>query len=196
MSRISLTVDAWIREAQEASQWVEDLEGRIKYTNLAQSSIADSARSKLLEIGVKLDRLESLLRNPPAKPILTDEDLDYRWKMLSDIQLRTRALARSLYASPYINRLGNVPAKDTKECKINVDRYEQGVTKTSDTHDQDQSELLNPLVSNDSSRSQPQIQPFSSCMSMVTLWRACSTVFLFLGLAALLFIVVLLCSTN
>lgn len=31
---------------------------------------SSSALSKLLEIGVKLDRLESLLINPPAKPIL------------------------------------------------------------------------------------------------------------------------------
>ena len=70
MPRVSLIVDAWIREAEEASQWVENLERRINNNNLEQFSTVESARSRLTELGVKLDRLESLLRNPPAKPVL------------------------------------------------------------------------------------------------------------------------------
>lgn len=71
-----LIMDAWLKEAEEASQWVEDLERRLHHClNLGQSTsmgvtLVDSARSKLLQLGVKLDRLESLLRNPPPKPIL------------------------------------------------------------------------------------------------------------------------------
>ncbi|KAK7832846.1 hypothetical protein CFP56_026176 [Quercus suber] len=75
-------------------------------------SLRSTAKSKLLELGVKLDRLESLLHNPPSKPNLTDEELKFRWKMLSDIQLRTREVALSLYAFPSPNRSGGLPAAD------------------------------------------------------------------------------------
>lgn len=70
MSRQSLVKDAWIREAEEASSLVEDLEAKTKNKHPDQLSLREIARSKLLELGVKLDRLESLLHNPPSKPIL------------------------------------------------------------------------------------------------------------------------------
>ncbi|TKY61405.1 hypothetical protein E2542_SST11256 [Spatholobus suberectus] len=139
-------MDAWLREAEEASQWVEDLENRLNhnYPNLSVTLI-HSARSKLLELGVKLDRLESLLRNPPTKPILTQEDLDFRWKMFSDIQLGTRTLAGSLYALPCPNRPGNVPDTGSKEYNVSTDYYDQDLLKT--TSSQAQSELLKqPLM--------------------------------------------------
>ena len=67
----SLTMDAWMREAQEATELVEDVESRIKNRDLAgENRLRDFARSKLIEAGVKLDRLESLLHNPPSKPAL------------------------------------------------------------------------------------------------------------------------------
>lgn len=64
----SLFIDAWIREAQEASRLVENLE--IKIENNPQQALGDTARSNLFDLGIKLDRLESLLHNPPSKPIL------------------------------------------------------------------------------------------------------------------------------
>ena len=66
-----LVMDAWIREAQEATKLVEDIESRIKNKDLAEENrLRDIAQSKLIEAGVKLDRLESLLHNPPSKPAL------------------------------------------------------------------------------------------------------------------------------
>ncbi|KAK7337892.1 hypothetical protein VNO77_18482 [Canavalia gladiata] len=119
-------MDAWLREAEEASQWVEEMENIMNHNNLNFSvSIVHSSRSKLLELGVKLDRLESLLRNPPPKPILTDEDLDFRWKMFSDIQLRTRTLARSLYALPLPNRPRNASHTAGKEYDVSLGYYDQ-----------------------------------------------------------------------
>lgn len=160
MSKIPLMIDAWIREAQEGSQWLEDLESRINHKRLIHSSSLNSARSMLLKLGAKLDRLESLLHNLPTKPILyilplnssflfldklikfcshfvscsllswatevdelvigeerscwdsnaylqlifrTDEDVEYRWKMLKDIQLRTKALVSTISAVPSPN---------------------------------------------------------------------------------------------
>ncbi|XP_061340479.1 uncharacterized protein LOC133286960 isoform X2 [Gastrolobium bilobum] len=184
-------MDAWLREAEEASQWVEDLESRINHTSLSVSvSVVNSARSKLLELGVKLDRLESLLRNPPTKPILTHEDLDFRWTMLSDIQLRTRTLARSLYALPCPNRPRNVSATGSKEYNVSPEFYDQDQLQTS--YSQGQSELLKPLLqSDDANRSQVEVQPFSF-MSRISLWKACFAIFMFVGLAALLFVVILL----
>ncbi|BBH06684.1 hypothetical protein Prudu_018406 [Prunus dulcis] len=72
MSRQSLVKDAWIIEAEEASSLVEDLEAKTKNKYPDQLSLREIARSKLLELGVKLDRLESLLHNPPSKPILSE----------------------------------------------------------------------------------------------------------------------------
>ncbi|RVW13051.1 hypothetical protein CK203_101923 [Vitis vinifera] len=64
----SLFIDAWIREAQEASRLVENLE--IKIENNPQQALGDTARYNLFDLGIKLDRLESLLHNPPSEPIL------------------------------------------------------------------------------------------------------------------------------
>ncbi|ONI04802.1 hypothetical protein PRUPE_6G340300 [Prunus persica] len=121
MSRQSLVKDAWIIEAEEASSLVEDLEAKTKNKYPGQLSLREIARSKLLELGVKLDRLESLLHNPPSKPILTKEDVDFRWKMLSDIQLRTRTLALSFFV---LERSESLPA--TKEDNKNANRCDQG----------------------------------------------------------------------
>lgn len=81
MSKIPLIIDAWMREAQEASHWLEDLESRIKHKGLVHSTSLHSARSKLLELGVKLDRLESLLRNLPAKPIFLFSEQMKMWNI-------------------------------------------------------------------------------------------------------------------
>ncbi|TYJ24053.1 hypothetical protein E1A91_A08G234600v1 [Gossypium mustelinum] len=108
----ALMADAWLREAEEALKLVEDIENRVNNKNPSLQNhgncvIDIAARSKLLDVGIKIDRLESLLRNPPSKPILTNEDIDYRWKMLSDMQLRIKALALRLYALPTSSRPGN-----------------------------------------------------------------------------------------
>lgn len=74
MTQHTLAIDAWIREAQEALKLVEDIESRIKNKDLAHEL---RLRDKLLEVGVKLDRLESLLHNPPLKPILYVSSLSH-----------------------------------------------------------------------------------------------------------------------
>ncbi|XP_028790280.1 uncharacterized protein LOC114746225 isoform X1 [Neltuma alba] len=186
MSKIPLIIDAWLREAQEASRWLEDLESRIKHERLIHPTSVHSARSKLLELGAKLDRLESLLRNLPAKPILTDEDVEYRWKMLKDIQLRTKSLVSSISAVPSQDWPRDVPAADSEECNVSPDSYDQDQTKTS--YPRDSAELLKPLVSDAASRSEGHAMP------MFWVWKACSTIFLFLALAALLFLIALLCT--
>ncbi|XP_054798603.1 uncharacterized protein LOC129303350 isoform X1 [Prosopis cineraria] len=190
MSKIPLIIDAWMREAQEASHWLEDLESRIKHKGLVHSTSLHSARSKLLELGVKLDRLESLLRNLPAKPILTDEDVEYRWKMLKDIQLRTKSLVSSVSAVPSPDWPRDVLATaDTEECNVGPDYCDQDQTKTSY---QDNIELLKPLLQDAGSRSEGQVS--SSSMSMYWVWKACSAILLFLALAALIFFLALLCT--
>ncbi|KAK7284268.1 hypothetical protein RJT34_19012 [Clitoria ternatea] len=179
-------MDAWLREAEEASRWVEDLENRISHKNF-NFSVTNSARSKLLDLGVKLDRLESLLRNPPTKPILSNEDLDFRWKLFSDIQLRTRTLARSLYALPCPTRPRNVSDAGSIEYNVSND-YNDDQDLLKRMYSQGQSELAKqPLLSDDENRT--QIQPYSF-MSGISLWKACTFLF-FLGLVALLVILLL-----
>ncbi|KAF3454347.1 hypothetical protein FNV43_RR04794 [Rhamnella rubrinervis] len=172
MSRHSLAIDAWIREAEEGSRLVEDLETKFKNNNSEQWKHRDSssALSKLLEIGVKLDRLESLLRNPPSKPILTKEDVEFRWKILSDIRIRTRQLALSFSMLPSPGRKGSCPAADIKETKRDGNELE-GVKFSSSIED---IELLKPLISEDVACGQVQNKGFDCCTSWSTLWKACS----------------------
>ncbi|MED6110664.1 hypothetical protein PIB30_044946 [Stylosanthes scabra] len=157
--------DAWLTEAQEATNSLQDLETKLNLN----FNLSTTAESMLLDIGVKLDRLESLLLNPPTRPILTNEDLDFRWKMLSDIKLRTRTLARSVSASlPCPNRPSNVAAIGSND---NIGHYNQRF---------DENCKLQRSV---------RVDETSSVMR-----KPCS-IFMFLGLAALLFLVVLLCTT-
>nr|DAD19557.1 TPA_asm: hypothetical protein HUJ06_021020 [Nelumbo nucifera] len=103
MSEHALLGDTWIREAQEASRLIENIETRVKDNSCGQR-LRDSAQRKLLELGPKLDCLASLLHNPPAKTILSDQDLDLCWNMSSEIQLHTRAIAFSLYTLQFTNQ--------------------------------------------------------------------------------------------
>ncbi|KAF3966432.1 hypothetical protein CMV_009474 [Castanea mollissima] len=202
MANHNLVIDAWIKEAEEALKLVEGLENTIKNRNPEHFSLRSTAKSKLLELGVKLDRLESLLHNPPSKPNLiseykeqilciyrTDEDLKFRWKMLSDIQLRTREVALSLYAFPSPNRSGGLPTAvaDAKEKSAAIKSCCQDQMKASSS--KENSELLEPLVSDEATQSHSQ---FGSYRPMSLLWKACWTIIVFLVVAALLFIFVLL----
>ncbi|XP_016649545.1 PREDICTED: uncharacterized protein LOC103318612 isoform X1 [Prunus mume] len=164
MSRQSLVKDAWIREAEEASSLVEDLEAKTKNKHPDQLSLREIARSKLLELGMKLDRLESLLHNPPSKPILTKEDVDFRWKMLSDIQLRTRTLALSFFV---LERSERLPA--IKEDNKNANRCDQDEVKLS--FSKDDQELLTPLL----------IKPSNSYTPMSLRWKTCWGISVVLG---------------
>ncbi|KAI5566648.1 hypothetical protein BDE02_13G034700 [Populus trichocarpa] len=141
-----LVMDAWIREAQEATKLVEDIESRIKNKDLAEENrLRDIAQSKLIEAGVKLDRLESLLHNPPSKPALTKEDSEFRWKLLSDLQLRTRTLALCLYTST--KRAGGFLVSTTT-----------GTSRTTNSLDQDQKRKLLSKIDPELQRIQPKIK--------------------------------------
>eukprot|EP01018_Ginkgo_biloba_P031632 Gb_29012 [translate_table: standard] len=76
MSQQIVLFDAWLCEAEEANQLAEDIESRIRERDSVMAvggdpyHIVSEARRKLMVLGTKLDRLESLLQNPPAKPIL------------------------------------------------------------------------------------------------------------------------------
>ncbi|KAF2298496.1 hypothetical protein GH714_023811 [Hevea brasiliensis] len=151
MSENSLFVDAWMREAQEVSRLVEDIESRIKNGH----RLGDNAQSKLLEVGVKLDRLESLLHNPPSKPILTKEETKFRWEMLSDLRLRTRVLAFSLYTSPSTKSVGgsavaNAQGTNNPTKSDSQDHIKPSISK-------DDPEMLKPLISKDASQSRVQV---------------------------------------
>ncbi|KAH7571933.1 hypothetical protein JRO89_XS04G0168800 [Xanthoceras sorbifolium] len=188
MYRQNIVIDAWMREAQEAVKLVEDIETRVKISKnniiitieeqrqqQQQRFGDDVARSKLLEVGVKLDRLESLLHNPPTKPILTNDDLEHRWTLLSDTKLRMKALALTLYAMPSSpNRTGDSAVADTKETNRTANSYDNDQIKASFA--KDEPELVKPLVSDNTTQSHMQFvleglldclwSPCSSCISI------------------------------
>lgn len=97
--------DAWIREVEEAMQLAEDIESRIRERDSLQAVWGDpnyvlvGARRKLMLLATKLDRLESLLHNPPAKPVLSERDLHSRKDMILDMQQRMKQMAISLSTS-------------------------------------------------------------------------------------------------
>ncbi|KAH7543216.1 hypothetical protein FEM48_Zijuj02G0160800 [Ziziphus jujuba var. spinosa] len=180
-------MDAWIREAEEASKLVEDLENKYKNKNPEQWRLRDAGLSKLLELGVKLDRLESLLRNPPTKPVLTKEDVEFRWKMLSDIQIRTKALVLNFSSLPSPSRQGSLPIVETKtDCNEALD----GLKLSSSKEDL---ELLKPLISEDVTFGQVEIKPSNSHTSWKAFWKTCGTICVVLWVTAFLFGLLFLC---
>lgn len=204
MYKQALMGDAWIREAQEVGNLVEDIEARSVNNNKNKNPIPKhhqqqnrllldvaAARSKLFEAGIKLDRLESLLRNPPSKPILTNEDLDYRWKLVSDMRRRTKALALSLYALPTTS--SRPGPENTKETNITANDYEKDQTKTLSA--KEDSELFLPLMSNDGTmQSQEQIKRCGSSTTLSLLQKVFWFFGAVLGSAALIFILFVICA--
>ncbi|PPD68354.1 hypothetical protein GOBAR_DD34764 [Gossypium barbadense] len=191
MYKQALMADAWIREAEEALKLVEDIENRVNNKNPSLQHhgncvIDIAARSKLLDVGIKIDRLESLLRNPPSKPILTNEDIDYRWKMLSDMQLRTKALALRLYALPTSSRPGNSTHGNHNDMNKIITDYIQGRTDL----DSECSEWANDV----SMTSQVQTKQGSTSTPLSFLQKICWFFGAILGLAALTFILILICA--
>ncbi|KAJ6434285.1 hypothetical protein OIU84_017897 [Salix udensis] len=171
-----------VLEAQEATELVEDTERRIKNRDLAgENRLGDFARSKLIEAGVKLDRLESLLHNPPSKPALTKEDLEFRWKMLLDLQLRTRTLALCLYAST--KRAGGFLVSETS-----------GTNQKRKLLSKFDPELLTLLIPEDTTQDQVQFKKSGSLISTTLIRKVCWTFCLILGAAALLFVLVIICA--
>ncbi|KAK8285893.1 hypothetical protein V6Z12_D08G255900 [Gossypium hirsutum] len=198
MYKQALMADAWIREAEEALKLVEDIENRVNNKNPSLQHhgncvIDIAARSKLLDVGIKIDRLESLLRNPPSKPILTNEDIDYRWKMLSDMQLRTKALALRLYALPTSSRPGNSTHGNHNDMNKIITAYIQDRTKSFSS--EEDRELFRPLIANDvSMTSQVQTKQGSTSTPLSFLQKICWFFGAILGLAALTFILILICA--
>ncbi|GLJ05353.1 hypothetical protein SUGI_0016710 [Cryptomeria japonica] len=95
--------DAWMREAGEAKQLVDEIESHIRERDSVMAAGADpsyhvltAARRKLMVVGTKLDRLESLIHNPPTKPILSERDLHSRKNMILDMRQQLKQLALSL----------------------------------------------------------------------------------------------------
>ncbi|KAJ4831142.1 hypothetical protein Tsubulata_000678 [Turnera subulata] len=180
----SLTIDAWIREAKEAANMVEDVESRIRVKDPEQEHrLIDIAKSKLLEVGVKIDRLESLLRNPPSKPILTGGDLEFRWKMLSDLRLRTRALVFSLCTPSSSKREGDLPAANTRETEVTIGSKDQERPKA--LVPKDDADLEQPLIND---------RPSRSFILMTLVRKICWTICLILGAAAIVVVLVILCA--
>lgn len=105
-----IVFDAWIHEVEEAMRLAEDIESRIRERGSFQAvggdpnSVLIGARRKLMLLATKLDRLESLLQNPPAKPVLSERDLHSRKDMILDMQQRTKQMAISLSTSQSLQK--------------------------------------------------------------------------------------------
>ncbi|XP_044498175.1 uncharacterized protein LOC123220189 isoform X4 [Mangifera indica] len=123
----------------------------------------------------------------------TNEDLEYRWKMLSDIQLRTKSLAPCLYAMPSSNRPGGLPGSNAKETDKKDGSYDHDCSKASVS--KNEPELLKPLISDEAPQSHMQIKHGSSFIdSMPLFWKVSRITCLILGAAAFLFVLVVLCA--
>jgi len=86
-------------------QLTEDIESRIRERDSLQAVGGDpnyvvvGARRKLMLLATKLDRLESLLHNIPAKSALSERDLHSHKDMILDMQQRTKQMEISLSTS-------------------------------------------------------------------------------------------------
>ncbi|XP_050221143.1 uncharacterized protein LOC126671417 [Mercurialis annua] len=190
----SLAIDSWIREAQEMSKLVEDIEIKIKNKDLEQehtTRLKDNAKSKVFEVGIKLDRLESLLLNPPSKPILTIDDLEFRWNMISDFRLRTRALAASLYTLSSTKRERSL-AVGSNQIDILTNSDDRDDIKSS--FSKDHPDMFEPLISQDSAQTRMQMKQSGSFTLMSILRTLVCTICWILVAAALLLLLIIVCA--
>eukprot|EP00249_Psilotum_nudum_P011624 c23283_g1_i1 orf=402-1112(+) len=103
-------LDAWLKEFEEAMGLADDVAARIRERDSIIASGGDpsrlvsSTRRKITVLGSSLDRLESLLQNPPAKPTLHEKELYRRQDMLLGIRYKTKQMAASLSTSQPQNR--------------------------------------------------------------------------------------------
>ncbi|KAK9137333.1 hypothetical protein Sjap_007927 [Stephania japonica] len=176
MGRHSCVADAWIREAEEASKLLQQMESK-----LDNHHNHETIQWKLFELGPKIGRLESLLRNPPTIPILSDQDLEQRQKMLTEIQLQTRAVALRLLPSQVTKSPGDLPTP------------EKGTTITVSSSDQDH--LKATVCSEEEELSTPLVGMHSVGISIKKwIWKACLISFLALVAAALLVVLYIVCA--
>jgi len=103
-------MDSWLKEFQEALQLADDIEAGVEERNKlpAHSSegtrIVSASRRKLTRFNTKLDRLESLLQNPPLRTSLNEKELYRRQDMLLTIRFKSKQMAASVSSSQAANR--------------------------------------------------------------------------------------------
>jgi len=103
-------MDSWLKEFQEALQLADDIEAGVQERNNlpAHSSegtrIVSASRRKLTRFNTKLDRLESLLQNPPLRTSLNEKELYRRQDMLLTIRFKSKQMAASVSSSQAANR--------------------------------------------------------------------------------------------
>ncbi|KAH7281959.1 hypothetical protein KP509_35G005200 [Ceratopteris richardii] len=114
--------DTWLKEFEEASKLADDIAGRLRERENIVSSGGDpsqlitSTRRKITALGTCLDRLESLLQNPPEKPVLNEVEVYRRHEMLLGLRYRTKQMAASVSTSSHrtaLSGLGEAMAKKT-----------------------------------------------------------------------------------
>ncbi|KAG6558257.1 hypothetical protein Mapa_000007 [Marchantia paleacea] len=101
--------DSWLKEFEEAMRLADDILARINERNMMLASgndptrLVSATRRKITMLGTKLDRLESLLQNPPIKPSI-EKEMYRRQDMLLGIRFRTKQMAAALSTSQPSNR--------------------------------------------------------------------------------------------
>ncbi|OAE21983.1 hypothetical protein AXG93_4382s1140 [Marchantia polymorpha subsp. ruderalis] len=102
--------DSWLKEFEEAMRLADDILARINERNMMLASgndptrLVSATRRKITMLGTKLDRLESLLQNPPIKPSISEKEMYRRQDMLLGIRFRTKQMAAALSTSQPSNR--------------------------------------------------------------------------------------------
>ncbi|KAJ7187533.1 hypothetical protein O6H91_Y535500 [Diphasiastrum complanatum] len=94
--------DSWMKECEEAMRLADDVSALVTHrvsmllSGLDPSRLLPTIRQKLTMLVTKLDRLESLLRNPPVNVNLSDKELLRREDLLLQIRTKTKEIAGSL----------------------------------------------------------------------------------------------------
>lgn len=123
--------DTWLKEFEEAMKLADDITGRLREREFIVSSGGDpshlitTTRRKITILGTCLDRLESLLQNPPEKSRLNEEEVYRRQDMLLGIRFKTKQMAASFSTSSPSSRfspsLGEITTKESVEPDKAVD---------------------------------------------------------------------------
>nr|XP_043607881.1 syntaxin-51-like [Erigeron canadensis] len=103
------STDTWVWEYNEACKFADDITGMIS----ARSSYGSgpegqrhlsAIRRKITILGTKLDSLQSLLTELPAKQPLTEKKMNRRRDMLTNLKTKVTQMASTLNMSNFANR--------------------------------------------------------------------------------------------
>ncbi|MCH88614.1 syntaxin-52-like, partial [Trifolium medium] len=102
--------DQWVKEYNEAMKLADDISSMISEWSSNPASGPETQRQssairrKITILGTRLDSLQSLLSKLPAKPPLSEKEMNRRKDMLTNLRSKVNEMASKLNMSNFANK--------------------------------------------------------------------------------------------